>query len=1031
MAQLNDLLVSGASRLLNGLGILGTTNSDSILPNVTDTYVLGESGKRWNSAHIKTITGSHITLDTLTVNNYATIGGGQAATAKNTGALRVKGGLSTEQQSYFYGGAIFAGAADSSARLYVFGDKTAQHISMGDAGIQAYSNNTPTPSKLYLQYNGGDLDIGKSGHTGTTTIYGPLNYAGFSAASDNVDRVVWFSYNGTIGRPVYDNDFKYNPSTNRLTLGRLYLTNTEGVTHIQFSRANYNYVIAPTGGSIAFGANGATGGTQVSLVVSASQVIPGQNNGSIELGAPDYAWKSLYTRNVYWDDGNGKQNAYTSYTSGTASTTEGTNGTQGYFNLFLGNSTAISSTVGQGAGNSRGRLYIYGRYGYSSNITSNAADSNKNIDIPNYSGYMLIGNNTVTNPTEDTTYYIPFYLTVHQRTSANNGLRYRTLEGTTSTTGYGGIYLGNSTASGIAGNKYGFIRMYASNSNFTTILSQGNGNRDFYLPNYAGTMYAIHAGNNNAVGAGDKPVYIAANGRVTAFSSTIGGSTRPVYINAGTVTAITAVGTAYGGTGNTSFTGNRLVWSETATKLTDGYHYADSSKVAINHTSAPSENFYVGGTSRFTNTINLNQENNIAMNFRPGLEGYYTTISYQTSGNEAMVFATKNIVTSFMFVNGEDSITNHASSRWTEITPALQIKNNSVYIGSLIGEGVTPSYKFYVNGTTYLNGASTINGATTVNSTITASGMIRCNGAPIFGYRYSQSNNAPAFVWDKPGNHYTGMGANGSGDTIYFGPVVNDGTWTWASDYKQKWVFNGTVTADSFIGTASIATIARSLGTDESMKLYAQYSNEVNFGGANASDTIFFGYRAVDSKPIPSSFIFGGSGGTSTIRAGAVYGAVWNDYAEYRETKMEITPGRVIIETGHGDLILSTERLQPGGNVVSDTFGFAIGETDTCKTPIAVSGRVLVYPYEDRYSYEPGDAVCTGPNGTVSKMTREEIWKYPERIVGTVSEIPEYETWGTGNAKVDGRIWIKVRLVLDFMIKIWYTYNKKREKEGE
>lgn len=124
MAQLNDLLVAGAARLLNGLGILGITNSDSILPNKTDTYVLGESGKRWNSAYIKTITGSHIIFDTLTVNNYATIGGGQSATAKNTGALRVKGGLSTEQQSYFYGGAIFAGAADSSARLYVFGDKT-------------------------------------------------------------------------------------------------------------------------------------------------------------------------------------------------------------------------------------------------------------------------------------------------------------------------------------------------------------------------------------------------------------------------------------------------------------------------------------------------------------------------------------------------------------------------------------------------------------------------------------------------------------------------------------------------------------------------------------------------------------------------------------------------------------------------------------------------------------------------------------------------------------------------------------------
>ena len=142
--------------------------------------------------------------------------------------------------------------------------------------------------------------------------------------------------------------------------------------------------------------------------------------------------------------------------------------------------------------------------------------------------------------------------------------------------------------------------------------------------------------------------------------------------------------------------------------------------------------------------------------------------------------------------------------------------------------------------------------------------------------------------------------------------------------------------------------------------------------------------------------------------ATSVYGAVWNDYAEYRQS--DITEaGRVICENGDDTLSLATERLQPGANVVSDTFGFAIGETDECKTPVAVSGRVLVYPYEDRESYKPGDAVCAAPNGTVSKMTREEIREYPERIIGTVSAIPSYETWGTGNVKVNGRIWVKVK----------------------
>ena len=96
MAQLNDLLVLGNAKLINGLGILGTLNADSILPNITDTYVLGESGKRWKSAHIKSLVS-----DDINVTNYATIGAGQAATGTNTGALRVAGGLSATQNSFF------------------------------------------------------------------------------------------------------------------------------------------------------------------------------------------------------------------------------------------------------------------------------------------------------------------------------------------------------------------------------------------------------------------------------------------------------------------------------------------------------------------------------------------------------------------------------------------------------------------------------------------------------------------------------------------------------------------------------------------------------------------------------------------------------------------------------------------------------------------------------------------------------------------------------------------------------------------
>lgn len=145
------------------------------------------------------------------------------------------------------------------------------------------------------------------------------------------------------------------------------------------------------------------------------------------------------------------------------------------------------------------------------------------------------------------------------------------------------------------------------------------------------------------------------------------------------------------------------------------------------------------------------------------------------------------------------------------------------------------------------------------------------------------------------------------------------------------------------------------------------------------------------------------------VFSGQLYGAVWNDYAEFRATVSNAKPGQVVIENGDGSLRLSAERLQPGCEVVFDTFGFAIGETDNCKTPIAVSGRVLAYTYEDRDTFVAGEPVCSGPNGTISRMTREEAKEYPERIIGTVSEIPSYEYWGTGNVEVNGRIWIKIR----------------------
>ena len=220
-------------------------------------------------------------------------------------------------------------------------------------------------------------------------------------------------------------------------------------------------------------------------------------------------------------------------------------------------------------------------------------------------------------------------------------------------------------------------------------------------------------------------------------------------------------------------------------------------------------------------------------------------------------------------------------------------------------------------------------------------------------------------------------------------------------------------TMSGWINFASIASWPTVSG-----ETYPINSNGLYWVGSSDWARIFYRVSASDTGNLVvqlgddtnCNFIIENSAGTvySTINNRGVSGAIWNDYAEYRKAE-SIEPGRVVIESADGEMKLSTERLQPGAEIISDTFGFAIGETDEYKTPIAATGRVLAYPNEDRYSYPLGCAVCSGPNGTVSQMTREEIREYPERIIGTVSEIPEYKNWGTGNVKVNGRIWIRIK----------------------
>lgn len=234
---------------------------------------------------------------------------------------------------------------------------------------------------------------------------------------------------------------------------------------------------------------------------------------------------------------------------------------------------------------------------------------------------------------------------------------------------------------------------------------------------------------------------------------------------------------------------------------------------------------------------------------------------------------------------------------------------------------------------------------------------------------------------------------------------LSGGTMTGAITHGGE---NGTTTSDS-TGAALICGYGENTGI---------------FHGNGDSGVESLGTSATANLIIKSwygvGFADGGTGNgitvgincrTGRVTAKSVYGAVWNDYAEFRICNEDFKPGQVVLENGDDTLSIASQRLQRGCSIISDTFGFAIGETDEAKCPIAVSGRALAYGYESREEFKKhiGWPVCSGPNGTVSIMTEEEEEKYPSRIIGIVSAVPDYETWGTGNVPVNGRIWIKVR----------------------
>jgi hypothetical protein len=151
------------------------------------------------------------------------------------------------------------------------------------------------------------------------------------------------------------------------------------------------------------------------------------------------------------------------------------------------------------------------------------------------------------------------------------------------------------------------------------------------------------------------------------------------------------------------------------------------------------------------------------------------------------------------------------------------------------------------------------------------------------------------------------------------------------------------------------------------------------------------------------------AGDIRATASGKVYGAVWNDFADYLEVdnKVEIEFGKVYVRTKKGETRTSLHPCEKGIiGIASDTFGMSVGKKGKGKKeiPIAVAGIVLAYC--DR-EYESGTPLTSGRNGIVTKMYWWELIFKPHCLVATFYKPESQKKWN--GVTVNNRHWVKVK----------------------
>lgn len=241
--------------------------------------------------------------------------------------------------------------------------------------------------------------------------------------------------------------------------------------------------------------------------------------GSYPLGSSSYIWSYIYGGSFKIYDATNK------YDGGSLACTSSKSTTSQPTYLTLGNATATGT-----AGSRYGELRLYSKgTKYSKIITEDNSSSDRTITIPALDGNMVLSN-TVDISTPSVTYPIAFFTNNYKQIGQSNGFSIHTYTppdtGGTDR-GVAQLYLGNSSAAGVDGNKFGKLTLYSTNSNAINLLAADElaDSQTVYLRKYWSSnetnAYLIATLDTTAVGDTDEPVYINSNGVATKCSGVV------------------------------------------------------------------------------------------------------------------------------------------------------------------------------------------------------------------------------------------------------------------------------------------------------------------------------------------------------------------------------------------------------------------------------------------------------------------------------------------------------------------------------